>query len=131
MSNKHKVGFSKLLNESLEEVHYAFSDIIQNISRLRGQAKSDQDEGALIAMNDLERRACSIRDKVYHMRLSCHDYLKPQLDVISHCLDAELRRLSILKTDIINFHKYEYAARLRDLEKDIQDMKREIAKLYN
>lgn len=131
MSNKYKVGFSRLMNESLEQVQYAFSDIIKNIARLRGQAKSDQDEEAVISMDDLERRACSIQDKVGQMRLSYQDYLTPQLQAISNCLDAELRRLTVLKSHIINHNKYECAARLRELEKDIQDMQRHIRDLHH
>ncbi|SDN06403.1 hypothetical protein SAMN05421813_13716 [Daejeonella rubra] len=121
--NKFRKAPFEIVNEGLEEMHYAFSDIVQSFIKLRGLAKFNQDEKALPWLQDLENDAYGVKEKVEKMNLLFQPYLKPHLDAITNCLDAELRRIQILKLCLVENQKYEYVAQLRDLQNDIERMK--------
>lgn len=127
--NKFRKAPFEVVNEGLEEMHYAFSDIVQSLIKLRGLAKFNQDEKALIWLQDLENDAYGIKEKVEKMNLLFQPYLKPYLDAIANCLDAELRRIQNLKLHMVKNQKYESVAQLRDLQNDIERMKGRIKDL--
>jgi len=54
VENKFRKGPFEAVNEGLEEMHYAFSDIVQSFIKLRGLAKFNQDEKALPWLQEIE-----------------------------------------------------------------------------
>ncbi len=128
-ANNYKTSVFGIVNEGLDETQYAFSDIIYSINRLKGLAKSNGDEGTLIWLKELENHAYGIKEKVSKMNLLFQPYWKPQLEAVSNCLDAELRRLHALKVHLVECHKYEHVAQLRELQNDIFKMQRQIKEL--
>lgn len=129
LENKFRKGTLEVMNEGLEEMHYAFSDIVQAFIKLRGLAKHYHDDKARKWLQDLENDAYGIKEKVEKMNLQFLPFLNPHLDVITNCLDTELRRIQILKLHLMKNQKYEYVAQLKDLQNDIERMQGRIKDL--
>jgi hypothetical protein len=59
------------------------------------------------------------------------DKIKTDLEIMKNCLKVEQKRLNILKDLVVQAQQYEYSAKLRDIEKKLNNTIDEIENLAN